>query len=155
MRKTTLALAAMVATAPLAAAHAATSDQNDIMATLKKFNDNFNRGAMSATVAACAPRTIIIDDFPPHAWQGASSCSTWWTALFAYDKAAGIGKEKVTMGAPRHVDITGDRAYVVVPATYTYDEKGKPVTESDAVWTFAMQKLAIGWRIAGWAWAQH
>ena len=52
-------------------------------------------------------------------------------------------------------DVTGDRAYVVVPATYTYKQKGKPVTESDAVWIFAMQKLASGWRIAGWAWAQH
>jgi len=32
--------------------------------------------------------------------------------------------------------------------------KGKPTTEH-GVWTFALQKQAQGWRIAGWAWAQH
>jgi len=32
--------------------------------------------------------------------------------------------------------------------------QGKPVTEQ-GVWTFAPQKLAAAWRIAGWAWAQH
>jgi ketosteroid isomerase-like protein len=155
MRKVILALAAAFAATPLAVGHAATSDQNDVMAAVKQFDDSFNKGDMNVAVSACAPQTIIIDDFPPHAWQGANSCSSWWTALFAYDKAAGMSNENVTIGAPRHVDVTGDRAYVVVPATYTYKQKGKPVTESDAVWTFAMQKLASGWRIAGWAWAQH
>jgi hypothetical protein len=61
----------------------------------------------------------------------------------------------VTISKPRRVAVTGDRAYVVVPATYKYKQKGKPVTESGAVWTFALQKLTGGWRVAGWAWAQH
>ena len=29
------------------------------------------------------------------------------------------------------------------------------VTESGAVWTLVLQKLTGGWRVAGWAWAQH
>ena len=58
-----------------------------------------------------------------------------------------------TLGKPRHVDVTGDRAYVVVPATLTYTEKGKPVKDKPATITMSLQKTASGWRITGWAWA--
>jgi hypothetical protein len=52
------------------------------------------------------------------------------------------------------IAVTGDRAYVVVvSATSTYKQKGKPVTQSGSVWTCALQKLAGGWRIAAWAWS--
>jgi hypothetical protein len=57
-----------------------------------------------------------------------------------------------TLGKPRHVDFTGDRAYLVVPSTLTYTEKGKPVKETATV-TMSLQKPASGWRITGWSWA--
>jgi hypothetical protein len=52
------------------------------------------------------------------------------------------------------VTVTGDRGYAVYPSHYSYKLNGKSVVEQ-GVWTFAMQKAAGGWRIAGWAWAQH
>ena len=52
----------------------------------------------------------------------------------------------------RDIDITADRAYVVVPATYSYKEKGPPVTEPGSIWTLALKKGEAGWRITGWAW---
>ena len=60
----------------------------------------------------------------------------------------------MSVGKPRHVDITGDRAYVVVPANYSYNENGKPKKETNASWTFALQKVEAGWRVIGWAWAK-
>ncbi|MDQ6768152.1 MAG: hypothetical protein M3Z41_10125, partial [Candidatus Eremiobacteraeota bacterium] len=63
--------------------------------------------------------------------------------------------EIVTLGTPWHVDVTGDRAYVVVPVTYAYKQNGKPGMESASVFTVALQKIAAGWRITGWAWAKH
>jgi hypothetical protein len=60
----------------------------------------------------------------------------------------------VALREPRHTEIIGDRSYVVVPTTYTYKLHGKQVTETGAVWTFALQKVCAGWRITGWAWAQ-
>jgi hypothetical protein len=53
------------------------------------------------------------------------------------------------------VDITSDRAYVVIPANYTFKQKGKPVSEVGSIITLALQKNATGWRIAGWSWAKH
>jgi len=40
------------------------------------------------------------------------------------------------------------------PGAAGHKLNGKKVTEQ-GVWTFAMQKTAPGWRLAGWAWAQH
>ena len=48
----------------------------------------------------------------------------------------------------------GDSAYVVVPATMTFKGHGEQVTQTGAVFTVALRKLAEGWRIAAWAWAK-
>jgi len=56
------------------------------------------------------------------------------------------------VGAPLHNNITGDSAYVVVPATMTFKVGGKQVT--GAFFTVALRKFAEGWRIAAWAWTK-
>jgi ketosteroid isomerase-like protein len=60
----------------------------------------------------------------------------------------------VTLGEPLHNNVTGDSAYVVVRATMTCKVRGKPVTQSGAVFTVALRKLTEGWRIAASAWAK-
>jgi hypothetical protein len=60
----------------------------------------------------------------------------------------------VTLDLPLHVEITGDRAYIVVPATMTFRVHGRKVTQSGARFTVALQKLNDGWRITAWAWAK-
>jgi hypothetical protein len=137
------------------AAPAAASDQADAYAAVKKFDDSFNKGDTKTALAICVDQAIIIDDFAPHVWSGGQGCGPWLNALGAYNKANGITDGIVTLGKPWHTDVTGDRSYVVVPVKYTYKQNGKPVIESGSVWTLALQKLAAGWRITGWAWAQH
>jgi hypothetical protein len=75
---------------------------------------------------------------PPYAWQGATACADWANDFDAFNKKDGITDPIATLGKPRHVDITGDRAYVVVPATYTYKQNGKKVTESGSTLTVAL-----------------
>ncbi len=150
MRRTALACALVA----FAAGPAFATDEADVKATVTRYNDHFNKGETKELVALCTAQTTIIDDFAPHSWQGAATCADWSAALAASDKAAGITNEKVTLGKPWHVAVTGDRAYAVYPTHYSYRLKGKPVTEQ-GVWTFALQKSADGWRVAGWAWAQH
>ena len=70
-------------------------------------------------------------------------------------KKNGITDGIVKLGEAWHVDITNDRAYVVIPASYTFKEKGKVVTESKSVITIALQKSDGGWRISGWTWSKH
>jgi hypothetical protein len=53
------------------------------------------------------------------------------------------------------LDVTADRAYVVVPADYTYKQKGKAMKQTGSILTVALQKGSAGWRITGWAWSRN
>jgi ketosteroid isomerase-like protein len=140
-------LALVVAEAPGSAASG-----SGAMAIVRQFLDAFNRDDVAAMAATCAPQTAILDDFPPHTWQ---SCAAWAKSLGTFDKASGNTWGTVTIGAPWHDDVTGNVAYVVVPASFAYKSRGKPVNETGAVWTLALEKTAAGWRITAWAWGGH
>jgi ketosteroid isomerase-like protein len=60
----------------------------------------------------------------------------------------------VALHEPMHNDVSGDSAYVVVPAAMTFKVGGKQVTQTGAVFTVALRKQAESWRIAAWAWGQ-
>jgi ketosteroid isomerase-like protein len=144
-----------VAVAVLAAGPVAASEKPDVMAPVHQFVDSFNKGDMSKALAVCAEQTSIIDEFPPHEWHGAGACSKWMNDFDADEKKNGITDGVVTMSEPLHVDITRDRAYVVVPANYTFKKNGKPMKETGSLFTVVLQKGEGGWRITGWAWAKH
>jgi len=128
------------------------SDKTDVMAVVKQWNDGFNTGDTKSALAACADQTSIIDDVPPHEWHGAGGCSKWMNDADAFFKKNEMTDLVSTLGKPRHVNVTGDRAYVVVLSALTYTEKGKPVKATATV-TMSLQKTASGWRITGWSWA--
>jgi ketosteroid isomerase-like protein len=148
-------LLAVLAMALITAGPAVASDKTDVMATVKQFVVDFNKGDANAAVAACADQTSIIDEFPPFEWHGAGACRKWMDDYDADAKANAITDGIVTLGTPRHVDVAGDRAYVVIPSNYAFKKKGKPVKEVGSMFTFALQKGAAGWRITGWSWSKN
>jgi hypothetical protein len=125
------------------------------LATVQQFVGAFNKGDTKSAIATCAPRASIIDEFPPHEWQGSTACADWIRDFTATSKLAGITNAVVTLGAPWRIDVNGSRAYLVAPATYDYKVHGKPVTESNSILTVALQRLGGVWRMTGWAWTAH
>ncbi|MBK5189603.1 MAG: nuclear transport factor 2 family protein [Gemmatimonadaceae bacterium] len=150
MRKTLLVLAACM----LGSSSPAVAQQAEVMAAVTQFVDGFNKGDAKALVGACAAETSIIDEFPPHEWHGIGACQKWMNDYDANAKANGITDGLVTLGKPSHVDVTGDRAYVVIPSTYTWKEKGVDMREDGSAFTFAMHREKAGWRFVGWSWAK-
>ena len=65
--------------------------------------------------------------------------------IVANAKKDGISDGIVTLGKPKHVDVNGDRAYVVIPTDYTYKQNGKPMKETKSAFAFALHKGAEGW----------
>jgi ketosteroid isomerase-like protein len=137
-----------------AATSAVASDQGDVMSVVRQFVDAFNKGDANTVAALCADQTSIIDEFPPHEWHGAGSCVRWLSDWDADAKKNVITDASVTMGEPKHVDVTADRAYVVAPADYILKVNGKPTKETGAVFTLTLQKSEARWRITGWSWAK-
>jgi hypothetical protein len=120
MRKVLFALAVAV----LAAGPVVASDKSDVLAPVHQFVDAFNKGDTKTAAAVCSDQTSIIDEFPPHEWHGAGACAKWMSDYDADAKKNGITDGVVTLSAPRHVDVTSDTAYVVVPANYEFKKKG-------------------------------
>lgn len=148
-------LIALVVAVLASAGPAAASEETDVMVVVNQFVDAFNKGDTKTAAAACAEQTSIIDEFPPHEWHGAGACSKWMDDYDADAKKNGITDGIVTLSNPQHVDITSDRAYVVVPANYTFKKTGKLVEEVGSMLTLALRKGEAGWHITGWAWAKH
>ena len=138
-----------------AAAPAAAAAQADVMAPVHQFVDAFNKGDTTTAAAACAAQASIIDEFPPHEWHGPGACMAWMHAYDADAMKNGITDGMVTLDKPRHVDVTGDRAYVVVPANYSYKQRGKVVEEKGSILTLSLQNGPSGWKLTGWTWAKN
>jgi ketosteroid isomerase-like protein len=144
---------ALAAALLLAAAPAFASDETDIMGVITKMNDAINKNDGKTAAAAYTANGTIIDEFTPHMWSGANVFGAWSAGFDAYSKAQGDTDPWVTLAKPSHVSASGDHGYAVVPATYTFKEHGKKMTEH-GLWTFAMEKSGSDWKIAGWAWAR-
>ncbi|MGB8401227.1 hypothetical protein [Bradyrhizobium sp.] len=136
----------------LSAAAGAATPQTEVMAPIRLFIDNFNKGDMKAGAAALAPAGIVaIDDVPPHVWAGPNALDAWTKALAAADEAAGNTDGAVALGKPVRVIVGADRAYVVASVVYTFKQKGVAMREPAQV-VCALQKGSTGWLIAGWTW---
>ena len=130
------------------------SSSNDPMAALLRYVDAFNQGDSEAMAAACADPMQILDGMSPHVWQGPTASQDWWTDVLTEGEHLGASGYHITLGEPRHVDVTGDDGYVVVPATMTFDLRGKQMTQTGSVFTAALRKVGEEWRLAAWAWAK-
>jgi ketosteroid isomerase-like protein len=127
---------------------------NDPMAAVCQYIDAFNKGDAKVMATTFTVPGSILDGMAPHVWQGPTATQDWYRDVLAEGKQHGASDYFVTVGQPLHNNVTGDSAYVVVPATMTFKMQAKQVTQSGAVFTVALRKLPAGWRIAAWAWTK-
>jgi len=96
----------------------------------------------------------ILDGMAPHVWHGPTAPEDWYRDAMTEGEHLGATEYFVTLGDPKHNNVTGDSAYVVLPATITFKLQGKQITQTGAFFTVALRKLDEGWRIASWAWTK-
>ena len=122
------------------------------MDAVRRYVDGFNRGDIETMAAAFAVPGTILDGMAPHVWHGTTAAQDWYTDVLAEGQQHGASEYVVTLGEPRHVAVTGDNAYVVVPSSMTFNLRGKQVMQTGAMFTVALRKFDGEWRIAAWAW---
>lgn len=121
---------------------------------LRQYINAFNKGDARAMAACFAIPGSILDGMVPHVWHGPTATQDWYRDVLVEGKQHGASDYFVTLGEPLHNNVTGDSAYVVVPATMTFKVHGKQITQSGAIFTTAFRRVEDGWRIAAWAWAK-
>jgi hypothetical protein len=103
--------------------------------------DGFNTGTVDMSKLAWEG---IVDEFPAYSFAGAAD----WGAGFA---RTGQTDTHLALGAPEHLSVNGDAAYVVLPAAITGKLNGKPLNEKGR-FAFVVVKTADGWKTKSWAW---
>jgi len=124
------------------------------VAVVRRYIDAFNKGDAKAMAACFDVSGSILDGMAPHVWSGPKAAEDWYRDVLVEAAHHGASDYFVTLDKPLHANVTGDSAYVVIPATMTFKIHGKHVTQSGATFTVALRKSANGWLIAAWAWAK-
>jgi hypothetical protein len=137
--------AAACAVCVLAAGPASASDLSDVKAVIQKWVADLDKGDIKAFVAACEPRAGVIDGFPPYAW---GSCADWMSAYDANNKRIQATPGVVSIGRPLYTELTGGRAYMIYPATFTDVQNGKTAVYK-GTWTMTLHKARGGWTFTG------
>lgn len=124
------------------------------LAAVRQYIDAFNAGDAEAMAAGFTASGSILDGMAPHLWLGPTVARDWYHDVLVEGEKHKASGYFVTVGEPTHDDITGDNAYVVVPATMEFDVGGQHVTQTGAFFNVALRHVDDGWRIAAWAWTK-
>src|SRR5436190_11989476 len=133
--------ALLIIAAICAAASTSLADTTEPMGAVRQYIDAFNKGDMEGMAATCAVPASILDGMAPHVWQGPTACKDWYRDVSTTGEREGATGYFVTLEEPRHVDVSGDREYIVASANKTFKVDDKQVTQSGSMFTAALQKL--------------
>jgi hypothetical protein len=134
----------LFAAARAIATPAAASDKTDAMMPIHQFIDNLDKGDMKAASAAYAPQAGILDEFPPHAWQGATAFADWGRDFGTFSQKAGDTEPFVKLGKPRHIDITDARIWPRSISAVSVAPKSATITTLRERTSSGMRKRLLG-----------
>ena len=142
---------ALAAAAIFAAAGAHAAD-GTVEGPIRTMVAAFNKGDVALAKSTHVAAPMILDEpTAPFAWSGPSAFDDWLAALSKSEAKAGKTGGKVALGAFSRASVMGDRAYVVVPSTYTFQQARRTMRETGTM-TFALVKRAAEWKIQAWTW---
>ncbi len=124
------------------------------LAAVQKYIAAFNECDDTAMSSMFDTHGVIVDGMAPHVWLGPTAAKDWYRDVLVEAEHHGASGYTVTLEEPLHHDITGDAAYLVVPATMRFSVNGAQVTQTGAYFTVALRRRTAGWRIAAWAWTK-
>jgi ketosteroid isomerase-like protein len=143
--KMLFALAAMVIAAPALADPA-------VEAPIRAMAAAFNTGDVAAAKATHVAAPSILDEVTaPFIWTGPTAFDDWIATLGRSETERGRTGGHVTFGPATRETVDGDRAYVILPSRYTFQQRGRAMQETGTI-TFALTRQDAAWKIAAWAW---
>jgi ketosteroid isomerase-like protein len=150
-----LALPAIALALSLAAGGAAAQlspDSGPVLATITRMTDAVNKGDAPTAFAAFTPSPMIVEDLAPYRWQGPGTPQAWLEGMGANAQAHGYTAINMKLGPPTRIEITGERAYAIVPGTLSYTLKDGHSEHADGLITFLLLR-SDDWKIDSLIWS--
>lgn len=109
----------LLAACAMVSATAARAGDSAISAPIKAMTAAFNKGDIAAVKAQHVAQPTIIDNVAPFIWSGPGGFDAWINDLGKAEAAEGKSDGIVFFGEPVDEVVSGDRAFVVAPCSYT------------------------------------
>jgi ketosteroid isomerase-like protein len=142
-----LSLVAGAADAQLAAG------SGPVLAIVTGMTEAVNRGDMPKAFAAFTASPWIVEDGAPFRWQGPGAPQAWIASMGANAQAQGMTAIDMKLSPATRVEITGDRAYAIVPGRLSYTMKDGHSEHADGLLTFTLVRTAGDWKIETLIWS--
>lgn len=130
------------------------SDEMDVLSRMQQTIDAANRNIDAAVAGNFMPSVVLVDDLAPYVFRGpAADAILEWSNAYGADSAKNsITDFSMKLLKPRRVKISGDRAYIVLPAVYSFKQRLKPMQKRGTI-TATLERVDKKWLIATWSWA--
>lgn len=125
--------------------------QVDIAAAVGRFVDAVNDGRFDQAATAFAPDATIVDDLPPYRWIGRDAASHWFLAMGDNAAQSHITSIFMEVGKPSRTDVSGDRAYVVVPGVLHVRTADRDLRARGTI-SYTLQRSGRRWLIDSLVW---
>jgi ketosteroid isomerase-like protein len=151
MRKTALTIGLFI-TVAIASVPCAAAPVDDATKFVTTILDKFNAGDAKTFLTAHDDNAVIVDEFGQHVWMGPGAAKHWLDDYTKMSAATGVTGGRVDYGKPLRAESDGTTAYIVLPTTYSFVQKGTKMAEASSM-TFVVKRAGDGWRIASWTFA--
>ena len=136
----------------LALAPTARAADTDVENTISQFSAALHAGDSKAAKNFLTARTVILDDVAPYYWGGTNAFESWQADLAKASTARGMSEEDAQLGAPTRVEVTGDHAYAILPATHIFKMNGRMMHEVAQLTFILVKDMGSDWKITSWTW---
>lgn len=126
----------------------------ELMAPVNAVIAALNTGDGSGLRDLYTPDSTVVDEFSPYSWNGATAGSNWFSGFTAYAKQLKLTHPHATAQSVTNYNVTGTRAYIVVPIRFGALIAGKRALEIGTM-TVTLQRGSSGWRIVTQSWATN
>ncbi len=102
--------------------------------------------------AFAANGVVIIENFAPFLFEGDDALERWRDGFRAHVQRDELSELAWSFGSVQDFAASDDRAFFILPTTWTGRSHGRPFTETGG-WAFVMAQAEGRWRIKSYAWA--
>ncbi len=109
-------------------------------------------GGDAGLADAFAADVVIVENFAPFLFEGPDALNRWRDGFRRHVSDDGLTELRHAFGPAQDFALDGDRAYFVLPTTWTGKSHGRSFSE-DGGWAFVLARDRWRWRIRSYAWA--
>lgn len=123
-----------------------------LLAPIEKVAQFIETGNESLLSAFASKGVVIIENFPPHLFEGEDAVNRWSQKIISWHEPPSDLVLKHKFGQPQDLRVQDDIAFVSLPTHWTISQSGDTF-EEDGGWAFVLVKEDGEWRVRCYGWA--